>query len=223
MEGTTGDPQRTATANVQDSRQQSSHGSSGRSRHSRSARKILKQKLIILGLSLALFIALLGWLFTAIRLSSVSDEYHDYRVSSRDELDQRKQNNVELDQLRSEREALVKGLIPGLHPLNFDETIDIRESYLRNIAFTLTGTRYSSNYEYRVVLHNDSLNIVQPKVAVFLFDARGIQVGVTRLNKRHATSKVESENLQPNETRAYTGSVELNLQFEPRYFLVRID
>ena len=138
MEGTTGDPQRTATANVQDSRQQSSHGSSGRSRHSRSARKILKQKLIILGLSLALFIALLGWLFTAIRLSSVSDEYHDYRVSSRDELDQRKQNNVELDQLRSEREALVKGLIPGLHPLNFDETNFLLKPGLL-IRFSATG------------------------------------------------------------------------------------
>jgi hypothetical protein len=223
MEEKRGDPERAPGIDSQDAMRRSSRGSSGHSRHSRSARKILKQKLIILGLSLALFIALLGWLFTALKLSSVSDDYHDYRISSRTELGERKQNSAELEQLRSERDALVNGLIPGLRPLKFDETIDIGEQYFRNIAFTLTGTRYSRNYEYRVVLNNDSLNIIAPKVAVFLFDARGIQVGTAQLSKRQATSKVESENLQPNETRAYTGSVDLNLQFEPRYFLVRVD
>ena len=106
--------------------------------------------------------------------------------------------------------------------LEFDSTINIDHSYFRNIGFTLTGTSDNKNYEYRIVLHNDSLNVIAPAVTVFLFDDRGIQVGSTVLSKIDSTSKVEFNNLQPNETRSYTGRIGLNIHSEPKYFLVDV-
>lgn len=72
------------------------------------------------------------------------------------------------------------------------------------------------------MLHNDSLNVIAPAVTVFLFDDRGIQVGTTVLSKIDATSKVEFSSLQPNETRSYTGRIGLNIQSEPKYFMVDV-
>jgi len=200
----------------------SSRRYSSRSSHSRSARKIFKLKIVVVVLSVALLIAIFGWIAMSVKLAGVEEQFQQYQLSSRQAISASENQTAEVERLRTENETLVKGVIPGLRLLEFDSTITLDEQYLRNIGFTLTGTSHTRNYEYRIVLHNDSLNVVAPAVTLFLFDDHGIQVGTTVLSKTDATSKAEFSSLQPNETRSYTGRVVLNIQSEPKYFLVEV-
>jgi len=196
---------------------------SGRSGSSRSARKIFKLRIIVAVLSVALLVTTIGWIAAGMKLAAIEEQFHQYQLSSRQEIAAGKNQVAEVERLKAEQEALVKGIIPGLRILDFDATVSIEDQYVRNIGFTLTGTNHSKNYEYRIVLHNDSLNVVAPAVTIFLFDDRGIQVGTTVLSKGDATSKVEFNTLQPNETRSYSGRIALNIQSEPKYFLVEVN
>ncbi|MCB1762491.1 MAG: hypothetical protein KDI27_05055 [Gammaproteobacteria bacterium] len=197
---------------------------SSRGRHSRSAKKIFKQRIIILLLSIALIVAVFGWIFASLNLASVKEEYLKYQAENQRELADQKAYENEIALLRSDNEQLLKGIIPGLQPLEFDANIAIEDQYLRNIGFTLTGIGDEKNYEYRVVLQNNGYNVVTPAVKLILFNDRGIQVGSRRLAKTDATTETEFRNLQPNETRSYTGNIELNVpSAEPRYFLVIVE
>lgn len=195
---------------------------SGRSSHSRSIGKIFKLRIIVAVLSVVLLITTFGWITASVKLAATEDQFHQYQISSRQEISESQNRSAEIDRLKAEKEILVRGVIPGLRLLEFDSTITIEDQYVRNIGFTLTGTDHTKNYEYRIVLHNDSMNVIAPAVTVFLFDHRGIQVGTTVLSKIDATSKVEFNTLQPNETRSYTGRIGLNIQSEPKYFLVDV-
>ena len=195
---------------------------SSRSSHSRSVKKIFHLRIIVAVLSVALLITIFGWIAASMKLIAFEDQFHDYQLSSSEGMSISESQAAEIERLKTEKEILVKGVIPGLRLLEFDSTINIDDQYFRNIGFTLTGTSHSKNYEYRIVLHNDSLNVVTPAVTVFLFDDRGIQVGSTVLSKMDATSKAEFNVLQPNETRSYTGRIALNIQSEPKYFLVDV-
>ena len=195
---------------------------SGRSRHSRSIEKIFRLRVIIAVLSVALLVTTFGWIAASAKLAATEERFLQYQLSSRQEISESQHLTAEVERLKSEKEILVKGVIPGLRLLEFDSTITIEDQYVRNIGFTLTGTNHTKNYEYRIVLHNDSLNVIAPAVTVFLFDDRGIQVGTTVLSKIDATSKVEFSSLQPNETRSYTGRIGLNIQSEPKYFMVDV-
>ena len=61
-------------------------------------------------------------------------------------LDLRKQEALssslseELETTRSERDILVQKRIPGLIPIVYDETINVDNTYVRNIIFTLAKT-----------------------------------------------------------------------------------
>ena len=173
-------------------------------------------------LSAALAIATFGWIATSINLSGTEKQFLEYQSDIRQQVSDVENRSAELERLKLENAVLVKGILPGLRLLEYDTTVAIDDEYVRNIGFTLTGTSYNKNYEYRIVLHNDSLNVISPAVTLFLFDSRGIQVGTTILSKSDATSEVEYNTLQPNETRSYTGRVALNIQSEPKYFLVDV-
>ncbi len=206
----------------------SSSGSHSRShssrRHSsRSRRKILKLRITV-GVLLVLIVGLsIGWFLTSVKLADMRGKYYKDQASVRKGAGSTQVLEARIADLEAQNASLVVGQIPGLALLEYDKTLQIDREYLRNIGFTLTGTAYSKNYEYRAVLHNNSMNIVRPLVTVYLFDERGIQIGQARLSRENATSRVDSENLQPDETRSYTGRVELNLESEPKYFLVTLD
>lgn len=173
-------------------------------------------------LTTALVATVFGWVTTSIRFARTEEQFQQYQLSIRQQVSDIESHGDELKRLRAENETLVKGLLPSLRLLEYDSTVALDDQYVRNVSFTVTGTDYAKNYEYRIVLHNDTLNVISPAVTLFLFDSRGIQVGTTVLSKNDATAKVEFSNLQPNETRSYTGTVVLNIQSEPKYFLVDV-
>ena len=128
----------------------------------------------------------------------------------------------ELETLRNEMDTLVQNRIPGLLPLKYDEVINIDDKYIRNIIFTLVKNGKKRNYEYRMVIHNDTLSVIRPIVEILLFNNIGIQVGATQVEYMDASSGAERPALDPGEVRSYSSSIDLIRDEEPSYFLLAI-
>jgi len=144
-------------------------------------------------------------------------------IKARKQEVQLEHTQTHLKKLHEDIKVLVEDRIPNLHRLEFDKTIHLDQKHVRNIIFTLTGVGTDKQYEYRMVLHNDSLNIVNPLVNVFLFDEVGIQLGTTKNSKIDTRSRVEYGDLRPRETRSYSSKVPLDRNEKPYYFLVTIE
>lgn len=117
----------------------------------------------------------------------------------------------ELEELRDQSAALIRGRIPGLSLLEFDRVVTLADSYLRTITFTLVHNPDLQSYEYHVVLHNREAESLTPNARVLFFDEVGIQVGL---------GLIQGEELSPNEVRSYTGKVDLISNSTPLYFAV---
>ncbi len=128
----------------------------------------------------------------------------------------------ELETARSALDTLVQGRIPALLPLKYDEAITVDEEYIRNIIFTLVKNGKKRNYEYRLVMHNDSLSVIRPVVEILLFNDIGIQIGVAKVKYMDAASGTERSVLDPGEVRSYTSSIDLLRDEEPSYFLLAV-
>ncbi len=176
-----------------------------------------------------LFIVILIWIMTSIKVSSLNGDLLLERANTREQIARVKDLESEkqglgnrIEALEQERTQLVQGRIPRLHPLEFDVTVPIDQRYFRNISFTLTGTSHERKYEYHVVMHNEGSGSIKPDVTLFLFDELGVQVGKTHLSDRDATSETDSPSLKPGETRSYSSQVKLEHPSKPKYFLVDI-
>ena len=182
--------------------------------------KIRYYRLIIAAISVFFLITLL---FTWLHNSRQSSE-HDTAI-----LDLRKQEvlakelSKELEIVRNERDILIKQRIPGLTPLVYDEAINIDNEYVRNIIFTLAKSGKKNIYEYRLVLHNNTLTIARPKAEIILFNDVGVQIGLARIEQSDATIEKEARAaLDPGEVRSYTAAIDLIRNEEPSYFLLVI-
>jgi len=144
-------------------------------------------------------------------------------------LDLRKQEvlaknlTAELATIKNERDILVQGRIPGLIPLTYDEAINIDNEYVRNIIFTLAKIGKKNIYEYRLVLHNNTLSIARPKARIILFSDIGMQVGMAQIEQSDTATDADARaTLDPGEVRSYTAAIDLIRNEEPSYFLLDI-
>ena len=128
----------------------------------------------------------------------------------------------ELETARNAMDTLVQNRIPGLLPLKYDEAISVDDKYIRNIIFTLVKNGKKRNYEYRLVMHNDTLSVIRPVVEILLFNDIGIQIGVTQVENTDASTETERSVLDPGEVRSYTSSIDLIRDEEPSYFLLEV-
>jgi hypothetical protein len=128
--------------------------------------------------------------------------------------------SAELEKVRSERDIMVKGRIPGISLLTFDEAIPIGDDFIRNVIFTLVKNGNNKVYEYRLVLSNDGLSVIRPEVEIFLFNELGIQIGNAHVQAGNATTNVDRVTLEPGEVRSYSDAIDILRQGEPRYFLI---
>ena len=195
--------------------------SSRRRRRSRSDHrceaKIRRYKHLLAGLSI---LFLLIYIFTWFHIRSLASGQADATLALH-KLDVKHQGVVkELETLRSERDALVQGRIPNLLPLRFDEAIPIDTGYIRNVIFTLVKNGSNTVYEYRLVLSNDGLSIVRPKVEIFLFNELGIQIGTAQVEPGDATTNIERATLEPGEVRSYSATIKMLREGKPAYFLI---
>ena len=194
-------------------RRRSRYRNSGETR-----RRLLKAAAIVGVAIIALVIMVMS-----IGLSSLSAENTRLVAENNRKARELEQTRFELATVTEHRDTLVTGRIPRLHPLQFDQAIDIRQGYVRNVIFTLTRSSVGNTHEYRMVLHNDSLSVVQPKVKVVLFDAVGVQIGMAELNRATATAEKDRVLLDPGEVRSYSGIIPVHGREKPEYFLVLVD
>jgi hypothetical protein len=197
------------------------HTSSRRSKSSyRYASKFRRYRIILAGISILFCLVLIfSWLH-------FSRESSDHRQAI---MDLRKQEVLteslarELDSVKNERDILVQERIPGLIPLTYDEAITIDNEYVRNIIFTLAKSGKKNIYEYRLVLHNNTLTVAHPKAEIMLFNDIGIQIGMAKIEQTDATNDIDTRaTLDPGEVRSYTAAINLGLNEEPSYFLLVI-
>jgi hypothetical protein len=187
------------------------------SRHSRhhSTRRALRAALIVT-LGALVLVLVFGWVYTNVLRGRAAADAERVALRER-ELAELK---LELESLRGERDALATGRLPGLLPLEYDRALELGQQYLRNVIFTQTGTSGERRYEYRVIVANPGPAPLRPAVRLLFFDARGIQVGESDVEREGGGAATGTGAwLQPNETRSYTAVVQMREGSEPRYFL----
>ena len=194
---------------------------SRRSRHRRS--RETRGRLLKAAAMAGVAVIALVIMVMSIGLSSLSAENARLVTENNRKARELAQTRAELVTVTEQRDTLVTGRIPRLHPLQFDQAINLRQDYVRNVIFTLTRSSEGDTHEYRMVLHNDSLSVIQPKVKVVLFDAVGIQIGMAALNRATASAEKDRASLDPGEVRSYSGTIRVHGPEKPEYFLVLVD
>ena len=194
---------------------------SRRSRSSRSAyryeARIRRYKILLAGIAI---LFMLTYLFTWFYITRKSAESEQALLELRLQEKKLKTLNSELDTVRNERDALVQGRIPGLLPLKYDETITPEHQYIRNIIFTMVKNGQQENYEYRLVIQNDTLSVIHPMVEILLFNDIGIQIGLSRVQHKAVSTATGRASLDPGEVRSYTATIDLIRDEDPHYFLL---
>ena len=127
---------------------------------------------------------------------------------------------AELQQVSAQRDLLVQDRIPDLRPLEYDQAIAVDQGYIRNVIFTLARNGEETRHEYRIVLHNDSLSVVQPEVKIVLFDEVGVQIGLASLDRATVSTETDRTLLDPGEVRSYSGTISMLGHKPPHYFLI---
>jgi len=194
------------------------------SRHSRAsyryAAKVRSYQLLLAGISILFLIILI---FSWLHLAGKSSEQHQAILDLRKQEVLVKNLAGELETVKNERDILVQERIPGLIPMTYDEAISIDNEYVRNVIFTLAKTGNNNIYEYRLVLHNNTLSIARPKARIILFNDIGIQIGMAQIEQTDASTETDARaSLDPGEVRSYTAAIDLIRDEEPSYFLLDI-
>ena len=191
---------------------------SRRSRSSyRNETRIRRYRYLLAGiLILFLLIYLFTWFYVARKSAETEQALLELRIQEKT-LDT---INSELETVRNERDTLVQGRIPGLVPLRYDETITTDNKYIRNIIFTMVKNGNKETYEYRLVMHNDTLSVVHPMVEILLFNDIGIQIGLAQAKNTDAYTGTARSALGPGEVRSYTAAINLIRDEAPHYFLL---
>ena len=204
----------------------SSKNASSRSRSSRRSAssyrceaKIRRYKYLLAGIS-TLF--LLTYMFTLFHINRKSTENERLLLEFRKQEVAMNVVTRDLETIRKDMDALVQERIPGLLPIKYDEAITINDKYIRNIIFTQVKNGKKQNYEYRLVMHNNTLSVIRPDVEILLFNDIGIQIGVTQVKYTDASAGTEHAALDPGEVRSYTASIGLIRDEEPSYFLLAV-
>ena len=183
----------------------------------RCAAKIRRYKYALAGIATLFFLI---YVFTWLHMNRQSSEHDQALLELRKNKIAISTLSGQLETVKNELDTLVKERIPGLLPLKYDEAITVDDEYIRNIIFTLVKNGKRRSYEYRIVLHNDTLSVIRPAEEILLFNDIGIQIGVTQIEYTDASSGTVSSALYPGEVRSYTSSIELIRDEDPSYFLL---
>ena len=193
----------------------------------RSQKKVFRFQIISSVLGGLLFMVILLWIITVVKLTSGNGDLLQERAKAREQVamteklqSENDSLNTKIENLKHDIAQLVEGRIPGLLPLQFDIMIPIEQDYFRNISFIMTGTSQDRHYEYNAVMRNEGAMMVKPNVTLFVFDERGIQVGATTLSNASVAPEIEGSDLTPGETRSYSNRIELGREVTPKYFLI---
>lgn len=191
---------------------------------SRSKTKRIRQLKIVIGLLvMGLVLVIMGWILAWAKLQKAEELAATLDVDLRKTEAKMVEAQAAVEKREREIRSLMEGRIPGLTKIVFDRLLDIDDEYVRNITFTEAGVGEDKTLEYHAMLVNTSERLVQPKVTILVFNEFGLQVGMVRLEKGHATNAVALEELEPGETRSYHAQINAELDDAPAYYMLDIE
>ena len=164
--------------------------------------------------------------FTALLLGT-----HIYNLSSRNETlridlsksqEKLSQAMPELQRLRQDLDELIRGKLPRLRKLEYDQVLSLDQGYLKNITFTKVAKNNVQSYEYKLVVQNNTSSLLWPEIQILLFNELGIQVGNAEIGTANPIA-LKAFSLSIGEVRSYSGVLQLPEKNEmPTYFFIRI-
>lgn len=191
---------------------------------SRSKTKRIRQLKIMIGLLvMGLVLVIMGWILAWAKLQKAEERAVTLDVDLRRMELKMVEAQAAVEKRELEIRSLMEDRIPGLAEIVFNTPLDIKDEYVRNITFAEAGVGENKTLEYHAMLVNTSDQLVQPKVKIFVFNEFGVQVGMVRLEKGHATSAVTLEELEPGETRSYHAQINTEIDDTPVYYKVHIE
>ena len=184
-----------------------------RSRRSRSSHH---SSLKIWGLSLALLIMIVVLFISFVYAGSRIEELSS-RASAVQEKLFLKEKEVEelkanLTKSKNELEALINGRLPSVIKLEPDKVLAVNNDLIKNIVFTVVTQDGVRQYEYKLVVENQSRKMIVPKFRLLIFDKYGVQIGIDQV--------LTGDELAPGESRSYSSKVEFFMKEAPAYFQV---
>jgi hypothetical protein len=191
-------------------------GNGSRIKRRRSSRTRL---ILILGLSLVLETVLLVMAFA--RMSFAEKENAELVLAERKQAEELQILRPQVQKLQEDIAALTQSRLPDLQRLEFDKVIALDQGYVKNIVFTIAGKGDQNHYEYKIVMHNETLNLIHPQVDILFFDRIGIQVGLARIGvQKDGTPTLDM--MDRGEIRSFAAAIELTDNVKPEYFRLRI-
>jgi hypothetical protein len=163
--------------------------------------------------------------FTALLLGTQTYELSRQNEVLRSDLaksqEQLHQTLPELQKLRQEMDELIRGKLPHLRKLEYDQVVSLDEGHLKNISFTKVINRGVHSYEYKLVVQNNTHAPLWPEIQLYLFNELGIQVGSTEIGTATPGS-LKANSLGVGEVRSYSASFQLSdASALPTYFMIR--
>ncbi len=118
--------------------------------------------------------------------------------------------------------ALLRQRIPGVSLMELDKLYDVNNRHVKKISFSESGVAANKRLTYYAVLKNTGNAPINPAAAILLFDRKGLQTGMARIERAAATPATDKDELAPGETRTYSAPVVSVRPDKPHYFLVEI-
>jgi hypothetical protein len=123
---------------------------------------------------------------------------------------------TELEEARLNLDTLVNGRIPGLLPFRVGEPVSVDIPFVRELSFK-PATPPGSGHECKLVIENDSSDLIRPIISVVVFDEAGTQVGRTRLvDGSHDALRI-------GEIRSFFANIQTANGVVPRHFRIISD
>lgn len=163
-------------------------------------------------------------LFFGIRIYLLNQENSELRVELRKAQEEMEQLKPALEKSLADIASLLKGRLPGLTRIEYDQVIALNEKYLKNIIFNKVNTKNFKGYEFRIVMRNDTLGTIWPRFKIHFFDEHGIHVNTVQASdEKESLMKVDP--LGPGEERSDSSATIKLLDNEkmPYFFLIRMN
>ncbi len=181
-------------------------------RSSRSRRRTVKLVGLSVALALSLLILTVVSIYSSVKISS-TQEFNRQLERSLAAANQKVESlQPELDKVNADLATLIDDRFPNLTGLESNQMIDVENSYVRSILFTVIKQGKRQFYKYLLVVENNTVKKIKPSFRVLLFDQYGVHVAT---NEAH-----DEAPLAPGESRDYASEIEFFFDTEPKHFYV---
>jgi len=197
---------------------------SGSSRHhsSSSRKKLRRMKLLVAALLTVIVAGAVVGIFGYSNLKHYRNEAGNLQVQVTQLQQELSKARDRLTEMNNDMRILLANRIPGISEISFSRPMEVNNQYVRNITFVRSGLGENRKIKFSAVLENIRDVPLLPQVTIVLFDESGLQTGAVTLKKEQAGKDVALAEMQPGETRQYSGEVPLQRQAPSRYFDVEV-